>query len=114
MKIKAYRIKVGEKTYEVEVEELSSAEPIKNAEKINSEQKNINKSLHEIKSPVQGVIVGIKVEAKQKIKVGEVVALIEAMKMESPIVSPVEGIIEQIFITKGSAVEEGTLLITIK
>ena len=53
------------------------------------------------------------VSSGQKVKAGETLILLEAMKMENPIVAPADGTVEGIHISKGDTVETGALLISL-
>ncbi|MBO7326346.1 MAG: biotin/lipoyl-binding protein [Clostridia bacterium] len=64
-----------------------------------------------INAPLPGSIVAIKVAVGQSVKKGQVVALLEAMKMENEIVSPDDGIIKTILAPKGSNVVVGDPII---
>jgi glutaconyl-CoA/methylmalonyl-CoA decarboxylase subunit gamma len=55
-----------------------------------------------------------KVTPGQAIKSGQVLVILEAMKMENEIMSPVDGTIDVVTTTKGSSVNAGDLLLTIK
>jgi len=126
--IKLYKIRIGEKVYEVEVEAVSEKEgSITTSNNVDNEPKEKkiehNSSLNEvsnsiensemINAPMQGLIVDVKVETGQKVKAGDEVVILEAMKMENPIVAPVDGTVEKIHISKGDTVETGALLISL-
>ena len=66
-----------------------------------------------IKSPMPGNILKINVAAGQKVSEGEVLIVLEAMKMENEIVASKSGTVAQITVTKGAVVETGTPLIVI-
>lgn len=66
-----------------------------------------------VKSPLPGNINGIKVSVGQKVKAGDVVIILEAMKMENEISATKDGTISQIFVTKGAVVETGAALVEI-
>jgi len=66
-----------------------------------------------IKAPMPGNINAVKVTAGQKVKNGEVLIILEAMKMENEIVAPKDGTIGQIFVQKGATVETGAPLIEV-
>ena len=60
-----------------------------------------------------GKILDVKVAAGDDVKKGQVVAILEAMKMENEIVAPVDGKVATVNVNKGASVETGDLLITI-
>ena len=66
-----------------------------------------------INCPMPGKILAIKASVGQTIKKGEVILVLEAMKMENEIVAPEEGIIASINVTVGDMVEAGILLTTL-
>lgn len=124
--IKLYKIRIGEKVYEVEVEAVSEKEgSITTSNNVDNEQKEKkiehNSSLNEvsnsiensemINAPMQGLIVDVKVETGQKVKAGDEVVILEAMKMENPIVAPKDGTILEIKVSKGSTVNTGDTLV---
>ena len=69
---------------------------------------------HHIKSPLPGIILDIKVNPGDKVKNGQLVMILEAMKMENIIEADKDGIIEAINPSKGDSVLEGDVLFTIK
>lgn len=60
---------------------------------------------------MQGLIVDVKVEPGQKIKTGDEVVILEAMKMENPIVAPKDGTVLAVKVSKGSTVNTGDTLV---
>jgi pyruvate carboxylase subunit B len=66
-----------------------------------------------IKSTMQGTILKIKVKKGEKIKKGDVLMTIEAMKMEQEILAEKGGEIKEIFVKEGEAVKNGDLLMQI-
>ncbi len=66
-----------------------------------------------ISAPMPGTILDIKVTEGQSIKAGDILVILEAMKMENEIVSPKDGIINGIHTTKLSSVSTGDPLVTI-
>jgi len=67
-----------------------------------------------VKSPLPGLVVDIKVNAGDKIAKNQVIAVLEAMKMESEIVSDYAGIVAEIHAQKGETVQEGQPLVSIE
>ena len=119
--IKLYKIRIGEKVYEVEVEEVTEKDgnietsaDSKGKQKID---KNENPPLQgetgkneAIKAPMQGLIVDVKVKTGEKVKAGDEIIILEAMKMENPIVAPCDGVINEIKVTKGDKVNTDDVL----
>ena len=66
-----------------------------------------------VDAPMPGNILDIKVSAGAKVKKGEVLAVLEAMKMENDIVSPDDGTVASVEVNKGDTVEAGQTLITL-
>ena len=119
--IKLYKIKIGEKVYEVEVEEITEKNgAIETSADSNNKQKidkNENRSLQGgtgrsqvVKAPMQGLVVDIKVKIGEKVKAGDEIVILEAMKMENPIVAPCDGVIDVIKVTKGDKVNTDDIL----
>lgn len=67
--------------------------------------------INSIKAPMPGLIVDIKVQQGDQIKVGDSLIVLEAMKMENIIKSPREGLIKSISIKKGQSVEKNQVLL---
>ena len=66
-----------------------------------------------VKSPMPGNILKINVTLGQKVKEGDVLIVLEAMKMENEITAPKAGSIAQIAVSKGQVVETGSPLVVI-
>ena len=66
-----------------------------------------------VKSPMPGNILKIKVSQGQTVKEGDVLIVLEAMKMENEIVAPKGGTVAQIAVSKAQVVETGTPLVVI-
>lgn len=67
----------------------------------------------QVPSPLPGVITQVKVQAGDTVKSGQVILVIEAMKMENDILSPCDGTIKALNVTKGSNVNTGAVLAVI-
>lgn len=67
-----------------------------------------------IASPMPGVITVIKVTQGQAVKKGEILCILEAMKMENEIVAPKDGTITQVVTSKGATVDTGAPLVVLQ
>lgn len=122
--MKNYRITVNGTAYDVAVEELGgSAAPVASipaapaaqaapapaaAPAASSAAGSIT-----VTSPMPGKILAVKASVGQAVKKGEVVLILEAMKMENEVVAPEDGTIASIDVAVGSAVEAGDTLATL-
>ena len=68
----------------------------------------------EIHAPMVGKVVNLLVEPGSKIEEDEPILTLEAMKMEMPIVSPVNGVLKAFHVKVGDQVESDALLATIE
>ena len=66
-----------------------------------------------ITSPLPGVIIDVKVNVGKKVKMGQVVAILEAMKMENEIQSEYDGTVTSVNVSKEDNILEGTTIITV-
>ncbi len=64
----------------------------------------------QVTAPMPGTIISIEVATGQTVKAGEIIMTLEAMKMENDIVAPVDGVIKQILVKKGSSVNTDEIL----
>ena len=63
--------------------------------------------------PLAGTIVEIKVSAGQTVKSGDLLLVLEAMKMESTVVAPIDGKVQNIAVSPGQSVQEGLVLLSL-
>ena len=66
-----------------------------------------------VNAPMPGKILGVKVSAGQAVKKGQVLLVLEAMKMENEIVAPQDGTVASINVTVGEQVEAGAVIATL-
>jgi len=67
-----------------------------------------------IKSNMQGMVLKVMVSRGASVKKGEVVVVLEAMKMENPIHSPIDGKVTEIFVDTGDVVSSGDVLLVVQ
>lgn len=67
----------------------------------------------QVKSPMPGTIVKVNVSAGQSVKNGDVLAVLEAMKMENEIMAPHDAKIAQVLVDAGTKVDSGTPLLVL-
>jgi biotin carboxyl carrier protein len=67
-----------------------------------------------ITAPLPGVITSVKVKEGEIIKAGQVVAVLEAMKMENDLQAERDGRVKEVKVEKGDSVLEGAVIITIE
>lgn len=107
-----YSVKVDGKLYQVEVGPAGAVQQIKAAVDENIPQSASIQPVSRLNSPLAGNILAIKVSVGQQVEAGQVVLLMEAMKMETEIRASQAGIVSQIHISVGSAVSTGDLLVS--
>ncbi|MBQ6755589.1 MAG: biotin/lipoyl-binding protein [Oscillospiraceae bacterium] len=66
-----------------------------------------------VAAPMPGTIVDVKVSAGQAVKSGDVLVVLEAMKMENEVMAPHDGTVAQVVTQKGAKVETGTPLVVL-
>ncbi len=114
--MKIYKIKVNGKSYRVELEEIEQVESAPLEEKRKQETKKIvnNDGGKEVASPIQGQVTNVKVKVGDKVRKGDVLLIIEAMKLENEVVSPFDGEIKEILVSKGQNVKAKDVIIIIE
>ncbi len=127
-----YVVTINDKTYEVEVEQgqativkttqaavvpaptvdpvpAASAEPVKPTVQLN----NISDE-ESIKAPMPGTVVSVLVKPGDAVQKGQVMFIVEAMKMESEIFAARDGVVSQVLVAKGASVSTGDILLTLQ
>ena len=114
-----FQVNVNGTVYQIGVEEISAAE---------AEKKAVAKPAaaapapvaapaageETVSSPMPGNILAVNVKKGDSFKSGDVLIVLEAMKMENEILAPRDGIAGDIFVTVGQAVDTGAALVAIK
>ena len=112
--MKKYRVTVNGTVYEIELEELTGAAPAAPAAPpapaASAPAAPVPAGGEKITSPMPGTLLAVNVSNGQAVKKGDVLFLLEAMKMENEIMAPCDGTVTSLSAVKGAAVESGTLL----
>ena len=109
--MKKYRVTVNGTVYEVELEELTGSVPVSApAAPAAAPASAAPAAGEQICAPMPGNILAVNVTAGQAVKKGDVLMVLEAMKMENEIMCPRDGVVASVNTSKGASVESGTLL----
>ena len=117
--MKKFNIKVDGVMHEVEVEEVggSAVAPAINQAvaqaPVSAPAQPVSAGKGSVTAPLQGTLQTLKVNVGDTVKVGEVVAIIEAMKMENDIPATVSGQVKKIYVQKGAKVSSGDVIMDI-
>lgn len=119
--MKQYTITVNGVAYDVTVEEKNggvvsapkaveksapaAAAPVASAPQTAAKEGNVA-----VSAPMPGKILAVKVKEGDSVKAGDVLLVLEAMKMENDIVAPQEGVVASINVKVGDSVESGAKL----
>ena len=117
--MKKYRVNVNGTVYEVELEEITgaAAAPVAAAPATPASAPAAPAAPaggEKVTAPMPGNILSVNVAAGDTVKRGQVLLILEAMKMENEIMAPCDGVIASVNTSKGSAVESGALLCVIQ
>ncbi len=126
----AYVIRIGDSVYEISSNKLGADKfgitidacyfdttvRTKLQETANELQKNKSRLFHhsDVKAPMPGLLLKLKVKVGDEIKIGESILILEAMKMENELRSPASGIVKSIFFSEGQSVEKDSIIMTIE
>ena len=124
--MKTYNITVNGVTYVVSVEEVSGeaiatapvaaakAAPVATApKKASAAPKAGAAGSIAVKAPMPGNIIKVNVKAGDSVKRGDVLVVLEAMKMENDVCAPEDGVVASVEITQGATVETDAVLVTL-
>ena len=112
--MKIYKVKVNGKVYEVELESVSENNATISAPAAapaTTASAPVSNGATTILAPIAGKVLDIKVKVGDFVKKGQVVAIIEAMKLENEIPASAEGKVVEVKVSKGSAVNNKDVLI---
>ena len=112
--MKKYRVNVNGTVYEVDVEDISGAAPVAApAAAPVAAPVSAPAGGEQVTSPMPGNILKVNVTAGQAVKEGELLVVLEAMKMENEIFAPKAGTVAQVLVSKGSTVDTGATLVVL-
>ena len=124
--MKKFNIKVDGVMHEVEVEEVgtyesSSAPKVASSAPISNAPAPVQNSISPktkvgegtVVSPLQGTVQSVKVKVGDMVKAGDVIAIVEAMKMENDIPATTSGKVSAIHVSAGAKVSAGDAIIDI-
>ena len=111
--MKYYNITVNGVAYSVSVEETAAgAAPVAAAPAAVPKAAAGAAGAVAVKAPMPGNILDVKVAAGASVKAGDVLVILEAMKMENEIVAPQDGTVASINVNKGDTVNSGDVLVS--
>ena len=112
--MKKYRVNVNGTVYEVELEDITgsapAAAPVAAPAAAPAAPAAPAGAGEKIAAPMPGNILAVNVAVGDSVKKGQVLMVLEAMKMENEIMCPCDGKVTSVNVSKGSTVETGTLL----
>ena len=114
--MKAYKVTVNGNVYEITLEVIDKSEiktPAAPAAPTAPVAAPAAAGATTITAPMPGTILKVNVTAGQAVKKGNVLMVLEAMKMENEIMAPADGTVSSVNITTGATVESGTVLCTL-
>lgn len=114
--MKLYRVKVNGKVYEVELEAVSEVSGTISAPAASQSTTSNPAPTGEgtpFLAPIGGKVLDIKVSVGSTVKKGDLLCVIEAMKLENEVTATSDGIIKEVVVTKGSNVNNKDVLFII-
>ena len=114
--MKKYKVNVNGTVYEVTVEAMDGAAPVAAAPAAAPAPAPAAAPVaggEKVSAPMPGTILDVRVSNGAAVKKGDILFILEAMKMENEIMAPCDGTIASVSVTKGAAVDSGALLCVI-
>lgn len=117
--MKAYKVNVNGKVYEITLEVIDKDDikaPAKEEPKAQAPAQAsapVPAGAKTINAPMPGNILKVNVKEGQSVKKGDVLMILEAMKMENEIMAPADAVVSSVSVSAGSTVEAGAVLCTL-
>ena len=124
--MKTYNVTVNGVTYSVVVEETNGAQaapasapvapvatPVAQPKAAPVSAPAANKGGVVVKAPMPGNIMKVNVKAGDAVKKGDVLVVLEAMKMENDVCAPDDGVVASVEVAQGATVETDAVLVTL-
>ena len=105
--LKRYQIQIDGRTYQVQISDAVDQQILK----MNLKSKKSNK-LKELRAPMPGLVRQVNVQVGDEVDSGDSLFILEAMKMENVLKSPVNGIVSELFVKPGESVEKNQILLS--
>ena len=127
--MKRFNVTVNGKAYDVSVEEMGASAPAAPvapapaapapaaapaAPAAPAAAPKASAGAVQVKAPMPGTILDIKVSAGQQVKKGDVLVILEAMKMENEIMAPQDGTVDAVHVQKGASVNSDDPVVSLK
>ena len=112
--MKKYKVNVNGTSYEIEIELMSETEAAAAPAQAPAAAPAAKGEGEAVNAPMPGTILDVKVAVGDNVKKGQVLMILEAMKMENEIMAGVDGVVTSVGVTKGASVQSGDALCTIK
>jgi oxaloacetate decarboxylase (Na+ extruding) subunit alpha len=106
-----YRVEVNGRPYRVRVSPAGALEQV--AAEVQAQTATAAAEAKPIPSPLAGTVVQLRVQAGQSVSAGEVILILEAMKMETEIRTPRAGVVAEVKVKRGEGVTVGQTLLTL-
>lgn len=105
--LKRYQIQIDGRTYQVQILDAVDQQILK----MNLKSKKSNQ-LKELRAPMPGLVRQVNVQVGDQVDSGDALFILEAMKMENVLKSPVNGLVSDLFVKPGESVEKNQILLS--